>query len=211
MKRIILIFTIAVLAFYQGAAQSSDDFRNNFLFGLKVGTNYSNVYDSQGDKFNADSKFGLAAGAFISVPLGRHLGVQPEVLFSQKGFRATGTLLGRNYDLTRTTDYIDVPLFLLIKPSSFFNIVVGPQFSFLIKEKNVFDTGVTSVEQQQEFKNDNLRKNLLSFAAGVDINIQHFTVGLRAAWDVQNNNENGTSTTPRYKNAWLQGTVGYRF
>ena len=145
------------------------------------------------------------------MPLGRHLGVQPEVLFSQKGFRATGTLLGRNYDLTRTTDYIDVPLFLLIKPSNFFNIVVGPQFSFLIKEKNVFDTGVTSVEQQQEFKNDNLRKNLLSFAAGVDINIQHFTVGLRAAWDVQNNNENGTSTTPRYKNAWLQGTVGYRF
>jgi hypothetical protein len=34
---------------------------------------------------------------------------------------------------------------------------------------------------------------------------------LRGSWDLKNNNGDGTSTTPRYKNVWYQATVGYRF
>ena len=29
--------------------------------------------------------------------------------------------------------------------------------------------------------------------------------------DIQNNNGDGTSTTPRYKNVWFQGTLGFKF
>jgi hypothetical protein len=52
------------------------------------------VYDSQGEEFDADSKFGLAAGAFLQIPFGKYLGIQPEVLFSQKGFKRTGRMFG---------------------------------------------------------------------------------------------------------------------
>src|SRR5687768_3461945 len=104
MKKILL--TIATMASMIYAAKAQD----GVAVGFKIGTNYSNVYDSKGENFEADAKFGFATGVFVSIPLGKYLGVQPEVLFSQRGFKATGTMLGSSYDLTRTKNYIDVPL-----------------------------------------------------------------------------------------------------
>ncbi len=208
MKKIsFLIMAIALLSFNIQAQTTT----KMFNFGVKVGANYSNVYDSQGEKFNADGKYGLAAGVFASIPLGSVLGFQPEVLYSEKGFKATGSVLGSDYDITRTTGYIDVPLLLAIKPAPIVTILVGPQFSFLVNEKNSFTSTTASVEQAQTFKNDNVRKNTLCFTGGVDVNIGNFVIGGRAGWDVQNNNGDGTSATPRYKNAWYQATIGFRF
>ncbi|MDP4664627.1 MAG: PorT family protein, partial [Flavobacteriaceae bacterium] len=65
--------------------------------------------------------------------------------------------------------------------------------------------------QEEEFENDNIRENTLGAAVGIDLNFGHFLVGLRANWDLQENNGEGESTTPRYKNQWFQGTLGYRF
>lgn len=187
------------------------DYRESLMFGLRAGANYANVYDAQGEEFKNDAKFGFAGGFFIVIPIGKFLGVQPEALYSQKGFHATGRILGGTYDFTRTTNYIDIPLFVAIKPSKFFTVLVGPQYSYLLSQSDVFANGSTSSEQITEFKNENIRKNTLSIAGGVDVNISHVVVGARAGWDITNNNGNGTSTTPRYKNSWLQATLGFRF
>ena len=104
-----------------------------------------------------------------------------------------------------------VPLFFSIKPSEFFSIQVGPQYSYLIKQTDVFKTGFVDINQQTEFENDNIRKNTLCFVAGADINIKHINLGLRAGLDLQNNKGDGTSSTPRYKNVCFQGTFGYKF
>lgn len=147
----------------------------------------------------------------MSIPIGTYFGIQPELLFSQKGFQATGRILGSTYKFTRTTSYIDVPLLFLIKPSEFISLVVGPQYSYLIKQTDVFANASTSIDQETEFENDNVRKNTLCFTGGVDINMKHIVLSGRAGWDIQNNNGDGTSTTPRYKNVWYQATIGYRF
>src|SRR5674476_584547 len=68
--------------------------------GVKAGLNYSNVYDSQGQEYTADGKIGLAGGAFVSIPITPLLGIQPELLFSQKGFQATGSVLGSDISFT---------------------------------------------------------------------------------------------------------------
>lgn len=178
--------------------------------GFKAGANLSNVYDARGDNFNADAKFGFVGGVFIAVPLGNTFGIQPEVLFSQKGFKANGTLLGNPYTLTRTTNFIDVPIYLTIKPMNSLTILLGPQFSYLTQQKDVLETSSSSVEQLQEFKNENLRKNILGASLGVNLNINKVVVGARANWDLYTNHGDGTSTTPRYKNAWVQATLGFR-
>lgn len=203
---------IAVISFYNTInAQDTIDFRSKLTFGLKIGGNYSNVYDAQGEQFKTDPKFGVAGGAFLAIPIGRYLGVQPEVLFSQKGFQATGALLGSTYNFTRTTNFIDVPLLVAFKPSEFLTLLAGPQYSYLMKQTDVFTTTTTSYSQEKVFSNDNIRKNIMGFVGGVDITLNHLVIGARAAWDIQNNNGDGTSTTPRYKNVWYQGTIGYRF
>jgi hypothetical protein len=215
MKKIIL--TIAVIAFIanmsnaQNNKSENNDYRKQFQFGLKIGANYSNVYDTKGEEFQADPKFGLATGAFVAIPLGTFIGLQPELLFSQKGFQATGRILGSDYKFTRTTSYIDVPILFAFKPSEFLTILAGPQYSYLLNQRDVFANASTSIEQELEFENENIRRNTFCFQAGADINIKHLVIGVRAGWDILNNNGDGTTTTPRYKNVWYQVTIGYRF
>jgi hypothetical protein len=203
--------TLAVTNSFAQTDLGIPDNREKLFFGIKVGANYSNVYDSQGDDFIADPKFGIAGGAFVSIPLGRYVGIQPEVLFSQKGYKSTGTYLGNTYSMTRTTDFIDIPLLVAFKPVEIVTIVAGPQFSYLLKQKDEFTGGSITSTQEHDFSNDNYRKNTLSILGGADVNIDHLILGARIGWDVEKNNGDGTSTTPRYKNMWYQATVGYRF
>ncbi|MFO7658685.1 MAG: porin family protein [Bacteroidales bacterium] len=211
MKKLsLLILMIGLLAVDNSAQNNDGDFRENLLFGLKIGANYSNVYDSEGEEFKTDPRLGLVFGAFLAVPVGKYLGIQPEVLFSQKGFNATGRILGSPYKFTRTTSYIDVPLLIQFKPGKFITLMAGPQYSFLIKQSDVFESASLSFEQEQEFENDNIRKNTFCFIGGFDINYNHFVFGARVGWDILNNNGDGTTTTPRYKNFWYQATIGLR-
>ena len=55
------------------------------------------------------------------------------------------------------------------------------------------------------------KKSVLCFLGGIDINLDQFVLSARAGWDLQNNNGDGTSTNPRYKNVWYQATIGFKF
>ena len=213
MKKSIQLIGLALFAFgtQLNAQRSEQDPREVFGFGLKAGVNYSNVWDREGQDFRADSKVGFAGGIFASIPIGKFLGLQPELLISQKGFKGSGTLIGTPYNFSRTTTFLDIPLLFQVKPATFVTIVVGPQYSFLLKQKDVYTFGSNSVEQEEQFKNDNIRKNLLGFTAGADFIVHHFLISTRVGWDFQSNRGDGTSFTPRYKNQWLQLTVGYIF
>jgi len=202
----ILSLTIGTISAQDKAA----DKRDQLVFGIKAGMNVSNVWDEQGADFVADPKLGAAGGVFLAVPIGKYFGVQPEVLFSQKGFKGGGSLLGFPYSFTRTTSYLDVPILVQFKPIEYFTLLAGPQFSYLLKEKNVYTFGSNSSEQEQAFSNEDVRNNILGFVVGADVTVKAFVLSARAGWDFQNNNKNGVSTTPRYKNQFLQLTIGFR-
>jgi hypothetical protein len=209
-KSLLTIIAIAGMFIYSNSQIVKTDFREKFYVGLKLGANSSNVYATQGENFKADPKFGFATGAFLAIPFGKLFGIQPEVLISQKGFRATGTIVGGNYNITRTTSYIDVPILFALKPSGLFTVLAGPQFSYLLKQNNEFANATTGIEQQQEFGKETTRKNTVGFILGADVTLRHFVLGVRAGWDLQNNKDGGSSTTPTYKNRWYQFTIGYR-
>ena len=206
----IAFVTIAVTNSNAQTTTTTDN-RDKMSFGLKVGANYSNVYDSDNQDFVADAKIGFAAGGFVAIPFGKFIGIQPEIMYSQKGFKSTGTYLGSTYSMTRTTDFIDVPLLFAVKPIKEVTVLFGPQFSYLMKQKDEFTGGTINSTQQQDFDNNNIRKNIMGLTGGADLNFGNLVVGLRAAWDIKENEGNGSSTTPRYKNMLYQATVGYRF
>jgi hypothetical protein len=207
---VIIIITLSCL-FVNQAFSQSDTHSNTMFIGAKVGFNYSNVWDSQGEEFRADSKLGFAIGGFISIPLMEVLSFQPEILFSQKGFQGSGVLLGSNYELTRTSNFLDIPLLVGFKMAPFITILAGPQFSYLMKQTDEFSNSLTTFEQEQEFKNDNIRDNTYGLVGGADVNFDKIIIGARLGWDISNNNGDGTSSTPRYKNTWWQLTAGFRF
>ena len=210
MKKLFLVLFASSFMAQTISAQSADsDKRSSISIGIKAGANFSNVYNSEGQGFVADGKFGFAGGGFIMIPIGTYIGLQGEVLFSQKGFKATGNVLGGAYNFTRTTNFLDVPIYLAIKPAQGFTILLGPQFSYLLSQTD--DFGTLTVTQKQEFDNQSIRKNIFGFSGGLDFELSPVVLGVRAGYDFQKNNGDGTSTAPNYKNAWYQATVAYKF
>jgi hypothetical protein len=190
---------------------SSREAKRKFVFGIKAGANRSNVYNTEGMNFVAGPKNGFAGGIFAAIPVGSFLGLQPEILISQKGFSGSGSIENETYYLDRTTTFLDIPLQLQLKPFRFLSIVGGIQYSYLLNQDDRFTYASSSVIQSQQFKNDNIRKNIFGAVGGIDVNIRHIVLSGRTGWDMQANNGDGSSYTPKYKNVWIQGTVGFRF
>ena len=86
MKKAITLIALVTLSITNSIAQtSSTDNREKLFFGIKIGANYSNVYDSEGEDFVADGKFGLAGGAFVSIPVGKFIGISTRsIIFTKR-------------------------------------------------------------------------------------------------------------------------------
>jgi hypothetical protein len=207
-----MIVAVAFWVNISNAQEKKTDYHDRLQFGIKAGANFSNVFGTKGDEFKATGKFGFATGTFVAIPIGKFMGIQPELLFSQKGFKGTSRILDNTYEFTRTTSYIEMPLLFSYKPIKLLNLLAGPQYSYLVQQSDVFEN-VTPVIQQDDpgFENDNVRKHNLGFLVGTDINFGHITLGARAGCDFLNNSEGESSTAPRYKNVWYQATLGFRF
>ena len=208
MKKIILAIVAATFMVNISRAQEgSMDLRDNLTLGIKIGANLSKVYDTQAQDFNADGKFGLATGVFVGIPISKYLGLQPELLYSQKGFKATGGVSVSAYEFTHTLNYLDLPLFLTVKPSPMITLLAGPQYSYLLKEKYDFKNQLIT----GGFENNDARKSNFCLVGGLDINLNNLVISGRAGWDLNETDKNGTTTTPRYKNVWFQATIGFRY
>ncbi|XZF14508.1 porin family protein [Chitinophagaceae bacterium MMS25-I14] len=218
MKKIIaLMLAIVALSQSSFAQDHSDmqrkvtDYNNRLEFGIKAGGNYATVYDKHGDAFNVSGRVGFATGLFARLPVSRYFGIQPEILFSQRNFQATGVLFDNTYNFTRTSSYLDVPVLVAFKPCRLLTLLAGPQYSYLLQQRDDFKNASTSIEQEKQFEDDHVRRNTISVVSGFDVNLMHFVVSGRMGWDMLNNNGDGSSATPRYKSVWLQATLGYRF
>lgn len=210
MKKILLLSTMMISMISIVKAQDETDNREKIQFGARIGASYSNVYDTKGEEFDADAKLGFSGGAFVMIPIGKYFGIQPEVMINQKGYQATGNLLFNSYEMKRTSTFLEIPLLFAIKPSEFITLLAGPQYSYLLKQTDKFTSSAFSYQQEQEFEQDNIRKNIFGLVVGADINLKHFVLGGRVGWDMQTNRGDGTSSTPRYKNLSGQLTLGYK-
>ncbi len=179
--------------------------------GLKTGMNYSNTFGTSGESFSTEPKFGFAIGTSLSFPINKTIGIQPEVLYSQKGFHGTGIIFGEPYSVTRTTGHFDFPLQIIIKPFKFLSLLAGPQYSFLSSTKDDFHGSQLTTEQKQQITINNHRKNMVSLVLGTDIKVNHFLLSGRLGWDMGENSTTSSATSFRYKNKWTQITIGYMF
>ena len=98
--------------------------------GVKGGINIANVSTNVEDIEDlAEAKTGFVGGAFVSFGLGSLFAIQPELLYSQKGFEASEGLL----EAQLGTNYIEIPVLLkaqfklaMLRPA----IYAGPVVSF---------------------------------------------------------------------------------
>jgi len=201
------IFILALGLFVGTTAANAQD---QIKFGIKAGLNISDIIKGDGNNnFDTKTKAGFNAGVTVEIPLIAGLAFTPEVLYAQKGYKLTSPV----GEFTQTTNFIDVPILASFRLGSSFNIVAGPQVSFLLSTKNKFENGFGGVEETQvENDSDRFKKSLVGGVIGFryDVN-QKFDIHGRYALDFQKNNENGTNTTPEYRNQVFSVGVGVKF
>jgi hypothetical protein len=206
MKKILTI-AIALLITGVANAQSTDKF---IRLGVKAGANFSNIIKDDGDNdFKTDYLVGYHAGVTLDIKLLPNLALTPELLYSTKGYKLTSSF----GEFTQTTHFIDLPILASIQLAPGLNVVAGPQVSFLLSTNNKFENGfLTSQEQVVEDESDRFKKSLVGGVIGFryDFNNQ-FGINGRYALDFQKNNENGSTTTPEFKNQVFQIGLGVKF
>ncbi|RSK23868.1 porin family protein [Hymenobacter metallilatus] len=203
---------LATLAVTETKAQS-------IRFGLKGGGNLSNLSGDLTDEDRYENKVGFHGGAMLNIGLldDGFLSVQPEVLFSQKGFKfAENQAFGLyQYSGSRTYNYIDVPVLLKINADGFY-FEAGPQYSYLMKVKDetkrsingtVFNTysGTTDLS--------NVNRNEIGYAAGLGFQSDAgFLIGLRyngSLTDFAKDGYTGDADVRNARNSVFQASVGF--
>lgn len=202
MKKV-LILTISVL--FAGAVNAQ-------TFGVKGGANFSNIIKTGDENFNTEYKTGFNAGLFAEIPVVKSLSFAPELMFSQKGYKTSGTsLLGGPNEYSVTTNFIELPILAKINASDKFSIVLGPQVSFLTSTTETFKQGSESYQNTIREENDRLKKSLVGGVVGAAIDVsKKVSLHGRYALDLQKNNEDGTNETPVYKNQVFQLSLGFK-
>ena len=168
--------------------------------GLRAGANYSNLAGNLKNQDTYNNKIGFLGGVMLNVPVtdDGFFSVQPEILYSQKGFenkptQYTGLLGGKQQREGQVNyNYLDVPVLLKVKASGLI-FEAGPQYSYLLSANNQTKTTTTSAfggssttsEAQNKTDVSRLNRNELGYLAGV---------GYEA--------ENGLSLSLRYTGAF---------
>ncbi|GAB3938328.1 porin family protein [Mucilaginibacter myungsuensis] len=186
----------------------NDDY-NKVKFGIVGGVNLSNVVDVNDSRFDTDTKAGLNIGLSLDVPIIKPLSFEGEVLYSQKGYRAA-TIDG---DFTQRNHFIDVPLLAKLKLAPQFNVVVGPQISFLMSTQNIYRNGFTTIREDVYTRDaDGYNKALIGGVVGVGIDLSP-NVELRGRYtlDLQSTNRDRVTYVPQYRNQVFQIGLGFKF
>jgi len=184
-----------------------DDFYR-VKFGIVAGANISNIVNINNANFNTNTIVGWNVGASLDIPIVRPLSFEGEVLFSQKGYKAYTA----DGDFTQRTNWIDVPLLAKFQLAPAFNLVVGPQISFLTSTKNTYRSGFNSVSEEVYTRDaDGFNKSLVGGVIGVGIDLSP-NVELRGRYtlDLQDNSSDGV-TYPDYRNQVFQVGLGFKF
>ncbi|HEV3413932.1 MAG TPA: porin family protein [Puia sp.] len=177
MKKLALVL-LAGISFATAHAQ--------LAFGIKGGANISNVNGSQVS--GTSSLVGFNAGAYLKLPLTHHLTIQPEVVYSGQGFKATYSGIETNIH----SNYINVPVLLKYHMMGVF-IETGPQIGFLATAKSTTQ-GVTLDDKKNYNSSD------FSWVIGAGVKIPMTPISLDARYNfglsnIDNNSYTGDNLT----------------
>jgi hypothetical protein len=92
----------------------------------------------------------LHAGGLVYIPLFANFGLQPEVMYSGQGAKASAS----GTDVKLNLGYINVPVLFKYKDPSGFFAEIGPQIGILVSAKS--KSGSVSVDSKDSFKSTDI-------------------------------------------------------
>jgi opacity protein-like surface antigen len=126
-----LIFAILFTLFINQNFAQSDPL---FKFGLKAGINLANY---SGSDINTNTITSFHAGLVSELKVFKNFSLQPELLYSTQG--AEIDELGQQF--TNELGYVSIPVLGKFYLEDNLSLELGPQFSFLLSERNNVQAG----------------------------------------------------------------------
>lgn len=174
MKKLLSI--ICVLSLLTVAGVSSANAQSPLSLGIRGGLNFANLNNVDG----SEARTGFMAGAYFNfkVPMSP-VSIQPEILYTQKGYEASGTVLGQQVNATTKLDYIEVPVLAKfsfapgpVTPHVYF----GPYLALNISAEVEAEGGGQSGTQDIK---DSVKDTDFGVVVGGEVDISKFNVGVR--------------------------------
>jgi len=148
----------------------------NTEFGVKGGFNMSNLYGSGDNVDDNNVLYGFNAGVYATLPISDFVAIQPELLFTTKGAKLEYNNAFANGDAKFRLNYIELPLLVRVNVTKNFNIHAGGYASYLVSSKV---SGNGTVDFDQDIDTDDLNKFDAGLSAGVGVDFNPISVGLR--------------------------------
>jgi len=127
MKKALIITCVIACSVIQSFAQ--------FAIGVKAGLSVTNVQFPEPSANKA--RLAYYGGLMGEINVNSKFIVQPEILYSVKGYRFTATAFSSSGHLN--LNYISVPLLAGYRPAENLKILLGPEFNFLTGAKSKVD------------------------------------------------------------------------
>lgn len=141
--------------------------------GVKAGSNLSNLSGNLANEDTYRNKYGFHGGLMLNIGT-KLLSLQPEVLYSQKGFKYDDGQVTRGgvtmqYQGDRTYNYLDIPVLVKLRVAGLY-VEAGPQYGYLlnIKDNSSYSvnggTNTTFIATQSL---DHVNRHEIGYAAGL--------------------------------------------
>lgn len=215
MLRVLFLLLLGGLAAAPGAAraQAHDGVHGGVKGGLNLATISNRLISSNGFGKN-EARWSYHGGAYLTVWLGEHLAVQPELLYSDQGAKFTyQPYRGISTNNMVRMQIINVPVLLKIYPATkYFYLEAGPQFGLLLdatmEEVRSGNLGTTTVNVKRGFKRGDY-----AVAAGLGVEAGRLVVGIRGIYglsDLHRHTYVGSQSSESIHHRVAQAFVGIR-
>jgi hypothetical protein len=198
--------------------------------GPRIGVNFATMaFDPEEEGFDPKSRTGLQAGLVVNIGVNEMFSIQPEILFSQKGYKVEETEDGIEGKLDVATSYLEVPILAKVQFGSggvkpfinagpYFGYWMGGNTKLTIDGDDIFDEDFDFDDESMD--NANRMDIGLSVGAGIgfDAGPGQLTLDVRyglgltslsdepEGWDSDVDGEYGTE-----KNRVLGVSISYMF
>ena len=229
MKKFFLLIVALIVA--------NNAFSQYAKWGIKAGGNLSSMsdlverYPRDGDGYHITQKdgsgefLGFHVGVFANLKMEKHIGFQPELLFSLQGGKHKRNVGDGGpwwQHLIFKFSYVQLPLLFEIKPVANLGILVGPQFGWNVSRKvtvtdfNYPDESATfsGSDFDDEIFNGGLKKHDNAMVFGLQYTIKRVTIGTRYNLGLEDNHDRPTgygSTTKGWRSDVIQAGLGFSF
>lgn len=184
-------------------------FAEGINFGTKAGMNIANMHgdDIQGTQ----SKIGFCGGGFATFGLGDVFAIQPEILYTQKGYRWEQEYMGAIFKDTGMLYYIEIPMLskimIQVKGNVRPNLFIGPYFGTNLVAKRKIE--VIEPPHEEDITNFRDSEFGMVFGAGLDYILKKGKIGFEGRYTL------GLTTTSEIdrdiKNNVISFMLGYSF